>query len=85
MHQIFVDYQWFASLSSTSSTIFLFVYSSVLNKNKKRALWALFVGLTDEFFSSCQSQVDVVADVVLAQELFEVVATEHGLDSGVDT
>ena len=35
--------------------------------------------------STGECEVDVVADVVLAQELFEVVATEHGLDSGVDT
>ena len=47
--------------------------------------WCMLTLCFCNLASTGECEVDVVADVVLAQELFEVVATEHGLDGGVDT
>ena len=42
----------------------------------------MYMSRSDQLASTGECEVDVVADVVLAQELFEVVATEHGSGGG---
>ena len=40
--------------------------------------------LFDDFAGTSQCEVDVVADVLLAQQLLEIVALQNGLDLGID-
>ena len=45
----------------------------------------IYMSRSDQLACTSQGEVDVIADVVFANDLLEVVALQHVLDLGIDT